>query len=106
MYIPYKLSNKVIDWKPKWLYIENQSETLPAITSGAPIQWPEWNKKPVDNSQVPEFLSRIAELRQKNLTGEAIVFDWMKRRIQPLQARETFSFQYQGTTDSSRFSEE
>ena len=46
------------------------------------------------------------KLRQKNLTGEAIVFDWMKRRIQPLQARETFGLQYQGTTDSSRFPEE
>ena len=30
----------------------------------------------------------------------------MKRRIQPLQARESFGFQYQGTTDLSRFSEE
>ena len=60
----------------------------------------------VDNSQVPELLSRIAEIRQKNLIGEDVVFDWMKRRIQPLQARETFSFQYQGTIDSSRVSEE
>jgi len=34
------------------------------------------------------------------------MFDWMKRRIQPLQARETLGFQYQGTTDSSRYSEE
>ena len=34
------------------------------------------------------------------------MFDWMKRRVQPLQARETFGFQYQGTTDSSRFLEE
>ena len=40
------------------------------------------------------------------MTGEAVVFDWMKRRIQPLLARETLSFQYQGTTDSSRFLEE
>ena len=40
------------------------------------------------------------------MTGEAVVFDWMKRRIQPLQARETLSFQYQGTTDLSRYSEE
>ena len=30
----------------------------------------------------------------------------MKRRIQPLQTRETFSFQYQETTDSTRYSEE
>ena len=39
------------------------------------------------------------------MTGEAVMFDWMKRRIQPLQARETFGFQYQGATDSSRYSE-
>jgi len=29
----------------------------------------------------------------------------MKRRIQPLQAREMFGFQYQRTTDSSRYLE-
>ena len=75
------------------------------ITSGPPIQRPEWNKKPVDNSQILELLARIANLKKNNSNGEAIVFDWMKRRIQPLQARETFGFQYQGTTDSSRFSE-
>ena len=40
------------------------------------------------------------------LTREAIMFDWMKRRIQPLQARELLGFQYQGTTDPSRYSEE
>ena len=76
------------------------------ITPGPPIQWPEWNKKPVDSSQVSELLAQIADLRQKNVTGEAVIFDWMKRRVQPLQARETFGFQYQGMTDSSRFLEE
>jgi len=40
------------------------------------------------------------------LTGEAVLFDWMKRRIQPLQARESLGFQYQGTTDPSRYSKE
>ena len=40
------------------------------------------------------------------LTEEAVVFDWMKRRIQPLQARETLGFQYRGTAGSSRYSEE
>ena len=76
------------------------------ITPGPPIQWPEWNMKPIDESQVPELLERIAILRQNNLTGEAIMFDWMRRRIWPLQARETLGFQYQGTADSSRYSEE
>ena len=30
------------------------------------------------------------------------LFDWMKRRIQPLQARITFGFEYQGRSDPSR----
>ena len=76
------------------------------ITPGPPIQWPEWNKKSVDNSQVSKLLARIANLRQKNLTREAVVLDWMRRRIQPLQARETFGFQYQGETDSSSYSKD
>jgi len=40
------------------------------------------------------------------LTGVTIVFDWMKRRIQPLEARESLGFQYQGTADPSRYSKE
>ena len=40
------------------------------------------------------------------LTREAVMFDWMKRRIQPLQARESLGFRYQGTTNPSRYSEE
>ena len=87
-------SSKVIDWKPKWLYIENQWETLPVITPGPPTWRPEWNKKPVDDSQIPELLARIASLRQKHITGDVVVLDWMKRRVQPLLARETFGFQY------------
>ena len=106
MYIPYKLSNKVIDWKPKWFYVENQWESIPVITPGPPIQWPEWNKKLVDSRQFPKLLAQIAGLSQKNLTGEAVVFNCMRRRIQPLQALEIFGFQYQGATDSSRYSEE
>jgi hypothetical protein len=81
VYIPYSLSNKVIEWKPKWFYVENQWESVPAITPGPSIQWPEWNKKLVDESQLPELLARIGDLRQKNVTGEAVIFDWMKRRI-------------------------
>ena len=96
VYIPYDLSNKVIEWKHKWFYVENQSRSFPSITPGPPIQWPEWNKKPADESQFSELLAWIAILRQNMLTGETVMFDWMKRRIQPLQARESLGFQYQG----------
>ena len=57
-------------------------------------------------SQIPELLEMIANLRQKRISGESVAFDWMKRRIQPLQARITFGFEYQGRSDPSRCSEE
>ena len=51
------------------------------ITPGPPIQRPEWNKKPVDNSQILDLLERIADLRQRHITREAVIFDWMNQRI-------------------------
>ena len=57
-------------------------------------------------SQIPELLEMIANLRQKGISGEFVAFDWMKHRIQPLQARITFGFEYQGRSDPSRCSEE
>ena len=86
VYIPYKLSQIVIDWKLKWFYVENHGNTLPTITPGAPIIRAEWLKKPLDISQVPDLLEIIANLKQNRIIGEAVAFDWMKRRIQPLQA--------------------
>ena len=44
--------------------------------------------------------------KAKYVDWGTIIFDWMKRRIQPLQARESLGFQYQGTTDPSRYSKE
>ena len=81
-------------------------EVFHPLPPGPPIQWPEWNKKPADESQISELLAQIAILRQNMLTGETVMFDWMKRRIQPLQAQESLGFQYQGTTDPSRYSKE
>ena len=106
VYIPYKLSQKVIDWKPKWFYVENHGNSLPSILVGPPIHRAEWLKKPLDTSQIPELLEMIASLKQKGISGEAVAFDWMKRRIQPLQARVTFDFEYRGKNDLSRCSEE
>ena len=36
-YISYSLSYKVIEWKPKWFYVKNQSRSFPSITPGSPI---------------------------------------------------------------------
>ena len=36
------------------------------------------------------------------ITAASVVYNWIQRRIQPLQRRNTFGFEYQGTQDGSR----
>ena len=72
--IPYKLSSKVIDWKPKWFYIENHGSTLPMIALGPLVIRPEWKKKPLDTSQTSDLLKLIVNLKQNQITEEAVAF--------------------------------
>jgi hypothetical protein len=52
--------------------------------------------------QLPELLARIKVLREAGLRAEHVAFSFMKRRIQPLMARETLGFEYTGDDDTSR----
>jgi hypothetical protein len=52
--------------------------------------------------QLPELLARIKVLREAGLRTEHVAFSFMKRRIQPLMARETLGFEYTGGDDASR----
>ena len=74
VYVPYKLSSKVIDWKEKWFYIKNHDNTLQVITSGPPVIRPRWKKKPIDDSQISDLLGWLADLKEDRITGEAVVF--------------------------------
>ena len=40
------------------------------------------------------------------MTAASVVLNWIQRRIQPLQKRKNFGFQYECTQDDSRFSTE
>jgi hypothetical protein len=41
-------------------------------------------------------------LRETGLRAEHVAFSFMKRRVQPLMARDTLGYQYTGKGDSSR----
>jgi hypothetical protein len=41
-------------------------------------------------------------LREAGLKAEHVAFSFMKRRVQPLMARDTLGYQYTGEGDSSR----
>jgi hypothetical protein len=49
--------------------------------------------------QLPELLARIKALREARLRAEHVAFSFMKRRVQPLMARDTLGFEYTGDDD-------
>jgi hypothetical protein len=52
--------------------------------------------------QLPELLAKIKALRKAGLRAEHVAFSFMKRRVQPLMARDTLGYQYTDEGDSSR----
>jgi hypothetical protein len=52
--------------------------------------------------QLPELLAKIKALREAGLRAEHVAFSFMKRRVQPLMARDTLGYQYTDEGDSSR----
>jgi hypothetical protein len=51
--------------------------------------------------QLPELLARIKVLREAGLRAEHVAFNFMKRRVQPLMARDTLGYEYTGDDDTS-----
>jgi hypothetical protein len=52
--------------------------------------------------QLPELLVKIKALREAGLRAEHVAFSFMKRRVQPLMARNTLGYQYTSDDDTSR----
>jgi hypothetical protein len=55
--------------------------------------------------QLPELLAKIKALREAELRAGHVAFSFMKRRVQPLMARDTLGYQYTGDDDTSRMPE-
>jgi hypothetical protein len=51
---------------------------------------------------LPELLQKIKALREAGLRAEHVAFSFMRRRVQPLMARDTIGYQYTGDEDMSR----
>jgi hypothetical protein len=103
-YLAYKLIDSNQDWKAKWFYVTNHHPVLPKPSGKQPKHRAWWNTEPTmqEGIQLPELLARIKVLREAGLRAEHVAFSFMKRRVQPLMARDTLGFEYTGDTDTSR----
>ena len=103
-YIPYELSDKVIDWKSMWFYVSNLSSSLPLRTPGPPVKKSNWNSKGSGGDQVNFLLGEIKRLKTEHqICGASVIVNWSMGRIQPMQRRVHLGFQYEGEMDPSRY---
>jgi hypothetical protein len=103
-YLAYKLVDSNTVWKPRWFYITNHHPSMPKPSGRQPRHHEWWNTEPTmqERIQLPELLARIKVLREAGLRAEHVAFSFMKRRVQPLMARDTLGFEYTGDDDTSR----
>jgi hypothetical protein len=103
-YLSYKLIDSNQYWKAKWFYVTNHHPELPKPSGKQPKHRLWWNSEPTmqEGIQLPELLARIKALREAGLGAEHVAFSFMKRRVQPLMARDTLGYEYTGDDDTSR----
>jgi hypothetical protein len=103
-YLSYKLIDSNQDWKVKWFYITNHHPELPKPSGKQPKHRSWWNREPTmqESIQLPELMLKIKALREAGLRAEHVAFSFMKRKVQPLMARDTLEYQYTGDEDTSR----
>ena len=103
-YLPYMLIDFNQDWKAKWFYISNHHLELSKPSRRQPKHAPWWNTEPTmqEGIQLPPLLKKIKALREAGLRAEHVAFSFMKRRVQPLMARDTLGYQYTSDEDTSR----
>jgi hypothetical protein len=103
-YLAYKLVDSNQDWKSKCFYITNHHPEPPKPSEKQPKHQPWWNSEPTmqEGIQLPELLVKIKALREAGLRADHVAFSFMKRRVQPLMARDTLGYQYTGDDNTSR----
>jgi hypothetical protein len=93
-YLAYKLIDSNQYWKAKWFYVTNHHLELPKPSGKQSKHRPWWNTEATmqEGIQLPKLLQKIKALREAGLRAEHVAFSFMKRRVQPLMARDTLGY--------------
>jgi hypothetical protein len=101
--IPLKDSIKV--WRLEWFIVENHCKSLPPRSRRQPdVRTPSWVESPTP-SEVTEakvLLAEVCLLKDRGLTAEDVVADFVFKNIQHLKDRAYSAYLYSGVNDSTR----
>jgi hypothetical protein len=104
-YLDLPLKDNIKGWHLEWFIVENHGKSLPPRSGRQPdVCAPSWTESPTDLEVAKDrvLLAEVGLLKERGLTAEAVVADFVFKNIQPLKDRAYPSYLYSGVTDSTR----
>jgi hypothetical protein len=104
-YLDIPLKDNIKGWRLEWFIVENHRNSLPPRSGRQPdVCTPSWTESPTDLevAEAGALLAEIGLLKERGLTAEAVVADFVFKNIQPLKDRAYPTYLYRGLADLTR----
>jgi hypothetical protein len=104
-YLDIPLKDSIKGWCLEWFIVENHGNSLPPRSGRQPyVRTPSWTESPTDLevAEAGALLAKVGLLKERGLTAEAVVADFIFKNIQPLKDRAYLTYLYRGLADSTR----
>jgi hypothetical protein len=104
-YLDIPLKDSIKGWRLEWFIMENHGNFLPPRSGGQPdVRTPSWTESPTGQevAEAGALLAEVGLLKERGLTAEAVVADFVFKNIQPLKDRAYPAYLYRGLADSTR----
>jgi hypothetical protein len=104
-YLEIPLKDSIKGWRLEWFIAENHGNFLPPRSGRQPdVRTPSWTESPTDQevAEARALLAEVGLLKERGLTAEAVVADFIFKNVQPLKDRAYPAYLYRGLTDPTR----
>jgi hypothetical protein len=103
-YLDIPLKDSIKGLRLEWFIVENHGKSPPWSGRQSDVRAPSWIESPTDLeiTEAKVLLAEICLLKERGLTDEAVVADFVFKNIQPLKDRAYPSYLYSGVTDSTQ----
>jgi hypothetical protein len=104
-YLEIPLKDSIKGWRLEWFIVENYGNSLPPRSGRQPdVRTSSWTESPTDQevAEAGALLAEVGLLKERGLTAEAVVADFVFKNIQPLKDRAHPAYLYRGLADSTR----
>jgi hypothetical protein len=104
-YLEIPLNDSIKGWRLEWFIIENHGNSLPPRSGRqSDVRTPSWTESSTDQevAEAGALLAEVGLLKERGLTAEAVVANFVFKNIQPLKDRACPAYLYRGLADSTR----